>query len=130
MTVKFWDMVVMSGFTYLRAGVIEHHVHHDFHTSFMNLRAQVFPIFHSSEHGVDGLVVRDIVALVFERRLINRRQPYHIDTESFEVIQPLDYAAKVTDSVIVAILKRLHIDFVDDNLPPPNTVQIQDHGFI
>ena len=115
---------------YLGTGMIEHHIHHQFHASFMYFVAQLFPVFHSPKHWINSFVICDIITLVFKRRFINRSQPNHVNSESFEVVKPLDYPLKITNSIIVAVLERLHVNFVDDDLSPPNAVQIQDHRLV
>lgn len=96
----------------------------------MYLLAELLPVFHGPKHRVDSFIVRDIIALIFQGRLENRRQPEHVNPNSFKVVKPLDYALKVANSVTVAVLEGLNVDFIDYDLPPPNAVQVQDHGLI
>lgn len=116
--------------TYLRTGMVKHHVHHHLQSSLMNLGSQILPILYSPIQRVDLLVIGDIITLVFQRGYIYRCQPDHVHSKPFEVVKSLDDAAQVASSVVVAVLKRLYVDLVDDDLPPPLAVHVQDHGLV
>src|SRR5918994_201449 len=73
-----------------------------------------------AEHGVHGLVVRDVVAEVVHRRRIDRRQPEGVHAEPREVIKPLLDPAEVAHAITVGVLERARVDLVDDRVLPPH----------
>ena len=56
-------------------------------------------VFEGPEHGVDVLVVADVVPVVVLRAAVDGRQPDHVDTEFGDVIDPLEDAWKVADEL-------------------------------
>ena len=57
------------------AGVVERQVRHDAHVTAVQLRNELFKILHRAIIWVDGIVVRDIVAIIAQGAGIKRRQP-------------------------------------------------------
>ena len=74
---------------------------------------QVPHVGEGAEVGVDGHVVRDVVAPVGQRRCVDRRQPERIDAQLGEVVEPGRDAGDVADAVPVGILERAHVDLID-----------------
>ena len=50
---------------------------------------------------MDVLVVRDVVAVVFERRRIEGQQPQRVDAEVLEIVELARQPWKVADAVVV-----------------------------
>src|SRR5437660_71219 len=61
-------------------------------------------------------VVRNVVAVVFEWRRIKRQKPYSRDAKVLEIIQFLGQPAEVADAVVIAVVKRTDVQFVNDRI--------------
>ncbi len=68
---------------------------------------------------VDVGVVRDIVAVVLERRRIEGQQPDRGDPEILEVVQLLGQSLEISDPVAIAVAEGTHVHLVDDRVPVP-----------
>ncbi len=71
------------------------------------------------EPRVDGSVVVDVVAAVGERRWVERAQPDGIHPQASEMVDLLDDAGDVTETVAVGVPERAGIHLVDDGIAPP-----------
>ena len=61
--------------------MVEREVSHEPHAAAVNLRDELLEVLHGAVIGMDGVVVRDVVAVIFERGGIERRKPETIDAE-------------------------------------------------
>src|ERR1700738_5010964 len=72
--------------------------------------------------GVDAVVIRDVVAIIFTRRGLKLHQPYWPHPETVQIIEPPHEPLEVTDAVAVCI----HIDAngkaIDDGILIPEVV--------
>jgi hypothetical protein len=75
---------------------------------------------------VDGGIVGDVVAVVAQRRRIERQQPQRGDAEVAQVIEPLREAPEVADAVGVAVAEGLGVQLVDDRVLVPGGIAIED----
>lgn len=73
---------------------------------------------------IDAIVVGDVVAVITIRARLEGSEPYRIDAQRLEVIDPADQALEVTAAVPVAVHERLQIQRVDDGVLVP---EIFDH---
>ena len=84
-------------------------------------------LLHRPVGGVDALVIGDVVAIIAERRGVERHQPDRRDAEVADVIEPLRQPLEVADPVIVRVEERLDVDLVDDGVPVPLRIAAIDH---
>ncbi len=70
-------------------------------------------------HRVDPAVVGDVVALVLERRGVERQQPEGGDPQLLEVVELAGEAGEVADAVAVGVRERAHVELVDDGVLVP-----------
>ncbi len=68
---------------------------------------------------VDVGVVRDVVAVVLERRGIEGQQPDRGNAEILEIVQLLGEARDITDAVALAVTKCADVHLVDDRVAVP-----------
>src|SRR5205823_3649423 len=68
-------------------------------------------------------IIGDVVAVIFERRWIKRQEPDRADTQFLEIIELLDQAAEIADAIRVAVVKRLHVQLVNDGVLEPKRVR-------
>lgn len=104
--------------------MIKHHVHHQLHIPSMNFLAKRIPIIQVAKQLIDGCVVGYIVTLIFQWGFVDWCQPDHVNPELFEIVKSLDDSTKISNAVVVAILKRLDINLIDYGFPPPNAVKV------
>ena len=67
--------------------MIHHHVHDDLNAALLRFRKELVKIRHCSEHRIDGIVIRNIIAVINHRRRINGAQPDNICAELLYIIQ-------------------------------------------
>ena len=77
--------------------------------------------------GVDAVVVGDVVAVVAQRRRVERQEPEAGDAQVLEVVELLDQAGEVAHPVVVAVEERLDVQLIDDGIFVPERVGF-DHG--
>ena len=64
-------------------------------------------------------VIGDVVAVVLERRRIERQQPHRVDAELLDVVELGGEAGEVADAVAVRVEERLDVQLVDDRVLVP-----------
>src|SRR6266571_2433868 len=69
--------------------------------------------------GVDAVVVGDVVAVIFLRRWIERREPESVDAKRSQVAESGRDPGQVADSVVVRVGKAAYVDLVEDGVAPP-----------
>jgi hypothetical protein len=80
---------------------------------------------HRAEIGIDGAVVRNIVAVVAARRGIERQQPKRGDAEILKVIEFFGQACEIADAVVVAVGKRLNMKLINNRVLEPQVVAFE-----
>ena len=66
--------------------MIDHQVHHDLNPMVMSTLQHAVIILHGTKFFHDCLIIADIIAIILIGRLINRRQPDHINTQLLQII--------------------------------------------
>jgi hypothetical protein len=79
--------------------------------------------------GMDVLVVRDVVAVVFERGWVERQQPQTVDSQRLEVLQLLRDTGKISDAVVGAVEERADVCLVDDGVLVPQRIVLEHERF-
>ena len=72
---------------------------------------------------VDAAIVGDVVAVVAQRRGIERQQPQRGDAEVLEVVELPGQALKIADAVIARVEERLDVQLVDDRVLVPERIE-------
>ena len=80
---------------------------------------------HGAEIGIDGAVIRNVVAVVTAGRGIERQQPDCRDAEILEIIELSCQSCEIPDAVVVAVGKRLDVKLVNDRVLEPQLVAIE-----
>ena len=73
---------------------------------------QLLHIFQGAEHGVDGAVVGDVVAVVHLRRLVDGGKPNAVNTQFFEHRKFRHNAFQIAETVSVGVAKAFCVNFV------------------
>ena len=80
---------------------------------------QFVHVIESPKHGVDVLVVGDIVAVVVLGRDIHGAQPNNVNAKFCHVGQAPGNSLDITDPVAICVLKGARINLVDHSIRPP-----------
>ena len=75
---------------------------------------------------MDVLVIRDVVAVVAQRRRIERQQPDRVHAKALEVIELLGEAGEVADAIVGAVEEGANVRLIDDGVLEPE--RIVNHG--
>ena len=99
--------------------MVHDQVHQHPDPSFVRLFDQTFHIVQRAEHGIDLVIIRDIISVIRHRGFVDRTQPDHIDPELFEVVKMFYDPRDIPDAVSVRILKAFRVDLIPDRIVPP-----------
>ena len=99
--------------------MVYHKIHDDTDASFMCLGKHPVIIRHCSKLFHDCTIVTDIIAVVVIGRLVDRREPYDIDPQFFQIVQLFRDTVQVADPVSVTVFKTSRIDLIYDAFFPP-----------
>ena len=72
-----------------------------------------------AEGRVDRAVVGNVVAVVAQRRGVERQQPDRRDAQLLDVVELLDQAVEIADAVAVGVEERLDVGLVDHRVLVP-----------
>ena len=103
-------------------GVIDDQLDHDLHPARVRRGQEVLEFLHRTVLGMDVAVVRNVVAIIAQRRRINGQQPDAVDAQIFQVVQFLLQAREVADAIVVAVEERLDVQLVDDGVLVPEGI--------
>ncbi len=112
----------------LVGGVVDHELGDDADATGVRRRHEAAEVAHGAVGGIDRGVVGDVVAVVAQRRGVERQQPDGGDAELVQIIELLHQAGEIPDPVIVGIEERLDVQLVDDGVLVPEPVVTIDHG--
>ena len=99
--------------------MVQHQIHDDLYILFFCLRDQLFHIIQTAEHGINILIIGNVVPVVILRGAVHWRDPHRIDPQIFKIIQPADNPPDISYAVPVRILKAFRINLVDYCIFPP-----------
>ena len=111
----------------LVGAMVQNQVHDNANAPLLTFRNQGFHVFHGAEHGVDGTVIRDIIAVIHLGRCAYRAQPDGVNTQFLQIVQTADDTPQVTYTVTVRILKALGIQLIKHCLLPPAALALIQH---
>ena len=103
----------------LVGGMVHHHVHQHADVALVSLGDQAVEVGHGAVLGIDGFVVRNVVAEVNLRRGVDGGQPDGIDAEVFKVVEVRDDAFEIADAVVVGVREASWVNLVEDGVAPP-----------
>jgi hypothetical protein len=103
----------------LVGGVVQHELRHDLETAAVRLAQEGPEVAQRSVVGVDLGVVRDVVAVVAQRRGVEGQQPERVDAEVLQVVELRRQAAQVADPVAVAVVEGGDAELVEDRVLVP-----------
>src|SRR5699024_5126304 len=96
--------------------------------SLMSCRQHSVEVFHGPEIFHDSPVIADVITVVVVRRLVDWRQPYHIDPQFLQIIHFFCDTVKVSDSVPVAVVKTARVYLINHGFFPPCSFHFHFHS--
>jgi hypothetical protein len=102
----------------------------DDHANVMGMRLfdEIAEVAQRPVGGIDRFLIRDVVAVVAQRRLVKRQQPDRIGSQRTYVIQPLRQSAEVADAIIVGIRKGSDVKLVNYRIFVPGVEMTVDRS--
>ena len=114
----------------LVGGVVQHQLGDHAQAAVVRAADELGDVAHRPVGRVDRAVVGDVVAVVAERRGVERQQPDRRDAEVLEVVQLRDQALEVADPVAAEVAERADVQLVDDRVAVPVRGVVQALGGI
>ena len=68
-------------------------------------------------------IIGDVVAIIFQRRWIKWQKPDRANTQFLEIIELLDQAPEIADTIRVAVVKSLHVQLINNGVLKPKRVR-------
>ena len=112
----------------LVGGVVDDQLGDDAQAAAVRLAQEVAEVVAACRRRVDVGVVGDVVAVVLQRRGVERQQPDRGDAEVLEVVELRGQAAEVADAVAVAVVEGADVQLVDDRVLVPERVVLDARG--
>src|SRR6266568_7268360 len=91
----------------------------------LGLLHEAAEIGHGAKIGIDGAVVRNVVAVITAGRGIERQQPKRRDAEILQVLEFFGQPCEIADTVIVAVGKCLDMKLINDRVLEPKLVAFE-----
>ena len=73
---------------------------------------------------MDGAVIRDVVAIVAQRRGEEGHAPYRVDPQFLEVAELFFKPLKIADAIPVAVVEGADVDLIDDRVLVPKHIPV------
>ena len=108
----------------LIGGVVDDELGDDADAAAVRFGDEVIEVVERAVARMDVLVVGDVVAVVSQRRRVERQQPEAVDAEALQVVELLRQAGEVADAVVGAVEERADVRLVDDGVLVPEGVGI------
>ena len=103
----------------LVGGVIQHQLNDDADSAVMGRFQKRLEIIERAVVWVDGVVVRDVVAIVAQRGGKERHEPEGVDAQILQVVQLLHQPGKIADAVVIAVAERADVQLINDGVFVP-----------
>ena len=113
----------------LIGGVVQNHFHDHAYPALMGGLQEALEIIEIPVTRMHRKIVRDIVAVVAQRRRKEWHQPDGVDPQILKIVELLCQAAEIADSICVGVEKRADVDLVDDGVFVPELVLRHGQGF-
>ncbi len=106
----------------LVGGMVQHQIHDDADTALPRLFNQFLHVLQRAKHGVDVLIVRDVVTIVVLWGSAHRGEPDCVYPQSLQIVQLRDDPLQVSYAVPVAVREAAGIDLINHGAFPPFAV--------
>ena len=88
-------------------------VHDQLQVSLVQTGDQVIDVVHSTVPWIDSSVISNIIAHVDQGAFVDGADPNNIDTKCLDVVEFLDDARYVADTIAIGVIKGAGVDLVD-----------------
>ena len=99
--------------------MVQHQIHDNPDMPSGRLGDQLVHIGKSAEHGVNILIIGNIITVVILGRAVYRRKPDSVNSQHLKVVQLLNDSLKIADPVSVAVAETSGINLIDHCRLPP-----------
>ena len=106
----------------LVGGVVEDQLGDDAQAALVGLADERLEVAQRAVLGLTLGVVGDVVAVVLQRRRIERQQPDRGDAQVLQVVELLGQPLEVADAVAVAVVEGADVQLVDDRVLVPERI--------
>jgi hypothetical protein len=106
-------------------GMVDHELGDDPQATPVGLPEEALEVVERAAVRMDAGVVRDVVAVVAERRRAEGEQPERRDPEVLQVVEASGEPAEVPDAVAVAVLERTNPQLVEDRVLVPEGLALR-----
>ena len=106
----------------LVGGVVDHQLGDHADAALVRCVDEALHVVQRAVVGMHAAVVGDVVAVIQQRRGIERQQPDRADAELGDVVELGQQAGEVADAVVVGVEERLDVQLVDDGVLVPQRV--------
>ena len=103
----------------LVGAMVQHQIQNDGNVPLLCLGDQRIHILHGAEHGVNGAVVGNIIAVVHLRGRAHRRHPDAVDAQFLQIVQPGNDSLQISHAAAGGILEALGINLIKYRRLPP-----------
>ena len=103
----------------LVGGVVDDELGDDAQAALMGLAHEDAEIRHRAVARIDVAVIGDVVAVVAQRRGIERQQPDRRDAQLLQIVELPGQAGEIADAVVIGVEERLDVQLVDDRVLVP-----------
>src|SRR5665213_2646509 len=107
----------------LIGGVVGDQFDHDLQTAVVGGVQDGLKILQRAVAGMHGHVVGNVVAVVAQWRGKKWKQPDACDAKLLQIIQLLQQSLEISDAIVVGVLKRLHMELVNDGVLIPERIE-------
>jgi hypothetical protein len=73
---------------------------------------------------MDCVVIRDVVAIVAQRRGEEWHEPYRADPQFLEIVELFFKPLKITDAIPVAVVESADVNFIDNRVLVPKHIPV------
>jgi hypothetical protein len=110
--------------------VVKHYLSYDAQAAGIGFSQEKPEIPYRPVYGLNIGVVGNIVAIVFERRRVEREKPDGSNPQVLKIIELLGYTRKITDTISITVAESTGMKLVDDGILVPEGVTILPEIFV
>ncbi len=114
----------------LVGGVVDNQFDNNFQISVVGFFDECLQLLNVAVGRIDAVIVSNVVAVVAQRRGVERQQPDGRHAEVFEVVQLFHDALEITDAIAVAVAKGLDVEFVYNGIFVPMQIVVYEWGVL
>ncbi len=99
--------------------MVDHQIDEDSNSSVVRLPGEADEIPERAQPRIDGIIIRDVVAVVTVGATVERQQPDAGGPERLDMVEPVCQALEIATAVTVGVHEGLHVDAINDGVLVP-----------